>query len=139
MVISLDKHIYLVYHYLMPTQRSGKVWQEVCHFLSVLQFMYSFFHNFEFCPHIASISHFFSKRPPRVSSQLTKKLTEKNWGHNHTHSIYVPLVIIFCANGSLPDTGNWWCLRLGVGAFQQGCSPSLWGQSLMHCLPNCSC
>ena len=42
MVISLDKHINLVYHYLMPTLRSDKVCQEVCHFLSVLQFMYLF-------------------------------------------------------------------------------------------------
>jgi hypothetical protein len=36
-----------------------------------------------------------------------------------TH-ISVSLVNVFfvCAYGSLPDAGYWWCLRLGVGAFE---------------------
>ena len=94
----------MVCHKLLPTLRFGKVSQKICHF-AFLQFMYRYFSNFEFRPHVALMPQFIPYMTTlecvlsRQKALSTKKMTRtKSYEFcNRTPFIYVPLVNLFLA------------------------------------------
>ena len=131
----------------MPTLRcSSKVWQDFFISSLFLQFTYIYSRISEFCSRIALRSQIFPTWPPWWSAFLfDKKITRwknsRSW--KHMNSAIAPLSYMFRllfggggTYGSLQDAGIWWCLRLGVGAFERAPLAPTMACGLMTPQPN---